>query len=126
MRRTQFFVVLAVVGLIFAAAMILVPQGFARFSRLESSPATEVALRALGVMILALSLLDWLVRRDDDSPTLAAVLWSNLVVHGLTPVVDLLGVAQGVMPLRAALPGVVIHLLLAWGCFVFASRIRRA
>jgi hypothetical protein len=125
MSRPVYFLILVVVGLIFSAAMILTPEGFARFSGLAGGGEVALVFRALGVMILALTLCNFLVRSAADSPALAAILWMNLAVHVLTPAVDLLGVVQGVLQFGNAAPGFVVHLALAYGAYVYASRIGR-
>lgn len=124
MSRSTFFLILIAFGLIFALMFLFAPNMIATMSGVEPVPVMTVPVRALGVMILALTLLNLLVRNHDDSPTLAAVLWANLAVHLLTPLVDGLGAAQGLMPVSSVLPGAAAHLVLAWGCYHFASRVK--
>lgn len=124
MNRSTFFLILVVIGLIFGAMFVFVPDMIATMSGVEPVPVMTVPVRGLGVMILAVTLLNFLVRNDPDSTTLRAVLWANLAVHVLTPVVDIYGAAQGLMPAGSILPGLVVHLLAAWGCFHFAGRVK--
>lgn len=123
MRRSTFFLILVALGLVFALAFLVFPDRVATLSGGAPDPAISVPLRALGVMLLALSLLNFLVRNHPDSPTLASVLWTNLAVHALSPLVDFLGVAQGLAPPASILPGTAMHLALAWGCWRFARSV---
>lgn len=124
MRRAQFFLVLVAVGLIFSLFMILAPQGFASANGLAGGPESGMVFQALGAVILAVTLANFLVRNHDDSPTLAAILWMNLAIHVLAPAVDLWGAGQGVIAFAKVIPGLVIHLALAYGCYHYATRIR--
>jgi predicted permease len=126
MRRSVFFIILVIVGLIFSGLMLFMPTTLATGSGLSGSAETALLFRNIGGIILGVTLCNFLVRNHPDSPTLAAVLWMNLALHVMAILADLTGLQQGVLTIATFLPGAVIHAILAFGCYVFASRMNRA
>ena len=126
MSRPIFFLVITVVGLLFAGFMLLAPAGFAQNAGLAASPETSFVFRALGSAILSVSLLNFMVRNNPDSDTLAAILWMNIALHVLAVVVDFIGVGQGLVTIGHAAPGLVVHALIAIGAYVYIARMKTA
>jgi hypothetical protein len=83
-------------------------------------------VREVGVLILALGVTLFLVRKHHDSPTLRAVLLGNAMVQlGLLPL-ELFAYREGVITLLSGIvPNSVLHVLLGTGFLLFASRMRR-
>lgn len=126
MSRPVFFIILVIIGLIFSALMLVIPTTLAIGTGLTGSAENAVLFRNIGGLILGLTLCNFLVRNEPDSPALAAILWMNLVVHVMAILADLSGYAQGALALQNFLPGAVIHALVAFGSWVFISRMNRA
>jgi hypothetical protein len=83
--------------------------------------AAAVWVRELGIVIVALGLVMFLVRRHADSPTLRAVLVGNAVVQlGLFPL-ELEAFHAGIITrLSGVVPNSVLHVVLAAGFSFFA------
>jgi len=83
--------------------------------------AAAVWVREVGVLIFALGVIMFLVRRHPDSATLRAVLFGNAVVQlGLLPI-ELEAFHAGVITeLSGIVPNSVLHVLLAGGFLGFA------
>ena len=122
MSRPIFFLVISLVGLVFAGFMLLTPAGFAQNAGLSGSAETAFLFRALGAMILSVTLLNFMVRNHPASPTLAAVLWMNIAVHVLAGAVDLVGEAQGLVTFAHSAPGLAVHVLIAAGAYFYVRR----
>ena len=126
MSRSLFFVIIAVVGLFFAGPMLLAPSMFALSAGLSASAENAFLFRALGGMILSVTIANFLVRNHPESATLAAVLWMNLAFHVLAIAIDLLGVVQGLITIAHFVPGLVVHAAIAFGAFYYINRISPA
>ena len=80
-----------------------------------SAPANVMA-RTAGVLLIVVGLLDLLVRRHDDSPTMRAILAVNLVLQLAILPIDPLAFAAGTFTtLGSFVPNTVLHVLLAAG-----------
>lgn len=87
-----------------------------------SAPANVMA-RTVGVLLISVGLLDLLVRRHDDSPTMRAILIANLVLQLAILPIDPLAFAAGTFAtLGSFLPNTILHVLLA---VAFARELRR-
>jgi hypothetical protein len=88
--------------------------------------AAALWVREVGVLILALGVTLFLVRKHHDSPTLRAVLLGNAMVQlGLLPL-ELFAYRERVITLLSGIvPNSVLHVLLGTGFLLFASRMRR-
>ena len=122
MSRSLFFLIIAVVGLVFSVALLLVPSTVAQSVGLSGSAETAFLFRALGAVLLSVTLANFLVRNHPDSPTLAAVLWMNIAAHVLSIMVDLVGQAQGLVTMAHSAPGLVVHLVIALGAYFYIRR----
>ena len=81
-------------------------------------------MREVGVLIVALSAVLLLVRRDPDSRSMRALLWGNAIVHiGLFPVEILAWHAGIVTRLDGIAPNSVFHVVVAAGFVLFARRV---
>ncbi len=88
-----------------------------------SAPANVMA-RTAGVLLISIGLLDLLVRRHGDSPTMRAILIVNLVLQLAILPIDPLAFAAGTFAtLGSFLPNTILHVLLA---AAFARELRRA
>ena len=85
----------------------------------------NILFRAMGVMIFSAGLLNFMVRSHGDSATLKAVLWFNIVLHGLNFIFDMMGVANGTMELAKIGAGQVTHLFVGIGSVIYLMRIGR-
>jgi hypothetical protein len=86
------------------------------------SASANVMARTVGVLLICVGLLDLLVRRHPDSPTLRTILAVNLVQQLALLPIDPLAFAAGTFTtLGSFVPNTVLHVLLA---AAFARQLR--
>jgi hypothetical protein len=100
-----------------APATLLASKGVAL-----PNDAAQVWVREVGVMIFALGVTLWLVRRHPSSPTLRALFAGAAVVHfGMLPI-ELMAHAHGTIPvLSGVIPNSILHACMAAGFAWLAS-----
>lgn len=77
-----------------------------------TAPGVAVAMaRTVGVLLVAIAALNFLVRNHPPSPTLRAVVWTNLILQLLILPLDPLAFAEGTYgSLGAFVPNTLLHL----------------
>jgi hypothetical protein len=124
MKRSLFFWITAILALLFGGLMFITPPGAAQTFGLAESTAGDVVFRILGATLLGIALLNFLVRNHADSETLAAVLWTNVAVHGLGLIADISSVVAGRLTVSSVAFGVIVHLFVGIGSLIYATRMR--
>jgi len=124
MKRSTFFLIAAILGALFGVLMFFLPTKAAEGFGVGAVPETITMFRALGAFILALGLMNFLVRNHEDTVTLKAVLLTNIVSHALDMVAGLWGVADGVLTITKITPGILTHLFIGIGSFIYLMRIK--
>lgn len=126
-RRSTFLLLSAAIGSVVGLLCVLWPTGLLASKGLAPDPVADIWLRQTGVLLLAMSLLGFLVRRHPLTPTLRAVLWALALAQIGLLVVEVAAWAVGVIPGAAGIIGnCVVHLLLATGFCWFARQPDRA
>ncbi len=126
--RTMFLTLSAVVALGIGAFALAFPHALLESKGvLLPNAAALLWVRELGVAIFALGVTMLLVRKHDDSPTLRAFLLGNALIQiGLLPL-ELFAYQERVITLLSGVvPNSVLHVVLASGFLVFASRMKRS
>jgi len=102
----------------FAAAL---PRLLLDSKGVAPNAATNVWVREVGVLLVALGVTAFLVRGQADSATLRAFLIGNVIVQlGLLPI-EVLAYARGVITkLSGIVPNTVLHVVLAAGFAFYA------
>lgn len=103
----------AVVGLIFALALLLMPAFMGTLYGLGANPVQTLLARYFGVTLLGVGLINWLAK-DMDYASLRPILLGNLVADFVGILVSLMGTLSGVMN-SMGWSSVVIYLLLTLG-----------
>jgi hypothetical protein len=126
LHRTTFLTLSSVVALAIGTFAFVAPEALLE-SKGVTIPNSAAALwvREVGLLIFALGLIMFLVRRHPDSPTLRAVLLGNAVVQiGLFPI-EIVAYRHDVITLMSGIvPNSVVHALLAVGFLAYALRIK--
>lgn len=124
MTRTALFTVTGIVALCVGALALFAPAVLiTNFKAAAPSASANVMARTVGVLLLAVGLLDLLVSRHADSLTLRAILIVNLVLQlALLPIDPLAFVAGTFTTLGSFVPNTILHILLATA---FARELRR-
>jgi hypothetical protein len=121
MNRRLFLTVTSLTALTIGLFALFFPEVLiTQVKRAQPSEAAFVMARTVGILLVAVGLLDFLVRAQGDSPTMRAVLIANLVLQlGILPI-DPLAYAHGVyQTLGSFLPNTILHVVLAAG-FAYA------
>jgi hypothetical protein len=126
MKRSTFFLIAAIVAAAFGALMLFAPRFAAQGFNLAASGETDTLFRALGATLLALAVLNFLVRNHPASETLKAVLWTNVAAHAFGLVADLWSVALGPLSFVNILPGLIVHVVIGLGALYYATRMETA
>ncbi|HUR67847.1 MAG TPA: hypothetical protein VM370_01265 [Candidatus Thermoplasmatota archaeon] len=114
MRPRLILTIGAVLAAIFGFALLLAPDSMQTSFGLAPTPGGAVLSRDLGVVLLAVAMLDWMARDAEPGRALTAVLTGNLLVQALEIAVDSYHVATGQMA-PAGIGAIVMHVLLGLG-----------
>jgi hypothetical protein len=126
MKRSVFMLIVAVLGFLFGLMLLLVPVKAGEGFGFAPSAQTDVLFRAMGGMIFSAGLLNLMVRSHPDSPTLAAVLWFNVATHGLSLIVDMMGVSAGTMELSRIAVSLITHVFVIIGSTMYLMLMRKS
>lgn len=114
MRAKTMLTIGAVLALLFGAALLVLPQPMMESFGLAPNATGAVLSRDLGVVLLAVAVLNWLARDAPAGPALTAVLVGNLLVQALQTAVDTYHVLTGQIA-PSGWGGVGLHVLLGVG-----------
>jgi hypothetical protein len=123
MKRQTLLAVTGTVALAIGALALLAPAFLiGTIKAAPRSASANVMSRTAGVLLIAVGLLDLLVRRHADSPTMRAILIVNLVLQLAILPIDPLAFAAGTFTTFGSfVPNTILHVLLA---AAFAHRLR--
>jgi hypothetical protein len=127
MTRKTFLTITSLVALTIGAVVLTMPGSFiASVKGTDGAGAASVMARTVGILLVAIGLLDFLVRGHGDGPTMRAILATNLFLQlGILPI-DPLAYATGTYPtLVSFVPNTALHVLLAGGFAHFLAESRR-
>ena len=120
MRRHHFFIIAAVVPLVFGAVMMLVPDMMLSNSlAAEVHASTRIVTQWVGFGVFSLGWINFLSRNDAGSQALRAVMIGNIIFHALGIGFDVYGYVAGVMTTSGLVSGVVPRSLLVIGFLYF-------
>jgi hypothetical protein len=124
MTRTTFLTITGITALAIGALALVAPSFLIETVKVAApSPSANVMARTVGVLLLSIGLLDLLVRRHGDSPSMQAILVVNLVLQLAILPIDPLAFAAGTFTtLGSFVPNTILHVLLA---AAFARELRR-
>ena len=125
MKRSLFLTIVAILGFIFGALLFLFPDKAGEGFGVALTPVSSLLFRTLGGMILGSALLNFMVRKHSDSPTLKAVLATNLIMHALVMAVDIGGVSSGVLQFSKIAVGQLNHLFVGIGSLIYLVRMKQ-
>jgi len=124
MKRSVFFIITAILGLLFGGMMLFFPVFAAGNFGITSTPEISQMLRSVGGVDLCLGILNLLVYNEPDSKALKAILIVNLLSHLISIVVDGSASLMGVVAFNKIAPGLVAHLFIVIGAFVYILKMR--
>jgi hypothetical protein len=117
MNRKVLLTITSVVAFAIGSFAIVAPDVLiTNVKHAAPSDTANVMLRTVGILLIAIAILDYLVRNHEDSPTMRSILIANLALQlGIMPI-DPSAYASGVFKeLGSFAPNTVLHVLLAAG-----------
>ena len=125
MKRSTFFTITALIACMFGIGMIVMPVMIAETFGLTSlSTVTDFLLRCMGSMLFSIGVANFLVRKQEDSIALKAVLIMNIVYHLLSAGVDFSANIMAVLPTVKSLPAYAVHLFVGVGSYIYLRTIK--
>ena len=126
MKRSTFFTIAAIIGILFGGMMFLTPAKSTEGFGIAATPENAVLFRALGAMILASGILNLLVRKHAASEPLNAVLIGNIAMHGLSMIADISAEVAGVLQFSKSAPGLIVHLFIGVGSLLYLMKMEKS
>jgi|688.fasta_scaffold728882_1 hypothetical protein len=124
MNRSIFLLLTAVIALFFGGMMLVAPDKASETFGLAFSPEIGIVFRWLGVMIVCSGILNFIVRKDNATSTLKAVLIFTAAFHALSLFIDFVGIGQGILKIGNLIPGIVVHSFVAVGSVFYLLKIK--
>jgi hypothetical protein len=124
MKRSTYFLVSGILGLLFGAMMLLAPDKASQGFGFMPLPSIFLMFRSLGALVIGAGSLNLLVRDHKDSPTLKSVLAFNMITHALGMAMDLWAVSDHVVGFDKLVPAQVVHLIVGLGAFIYWKKMR--
>ncbi len=126
MQRSTFLTIASAIA--FAIGLFALSAPGVLIGTVKTAAPSEVAnvmARTVGILLITVGVLNFLVRRDRDSPTLRSILIADLILQiGILPI-DPIAYARGVYATPGAfVPNTIIHILLAIGFAYYLIEMR--
>lgn len=96
MNTRTVMLIAAVIALIFAAGLLLMPASMATLYGMGASPSEILLARFFGVTLLTVGLINWFAK-DADYSTLHPIFLGNMIGDFVGAAVTVMGVLGGVM-----------------------------
>ncbi len=124
MSRKTFLSIVAVTATLIGLVATLLPETLLVVMKAaDPNPAALTMARTAGVLLIAVGMLNFLVRSHKSSPTLHAVLIANLVLQLLLLPIDPAAYVMGVYGNTGSfVPNTILHLVLVVGFVYFIRR----
>jgi hypothetical protein len=127
MNRSSFLTLSSAIAFAVAGLAFAFPHALLSGKGVTPDPAPVVWVREVGALIFAAGVTTYLCRKAPDSLALRAVLTGNAVLHLTLFPIELIAFTHGVITkLEGVLPNSLLHIALATGFIVTASRVRDA
>jgi hypothetical protein len=123
--RVQFLTLASAIANAVGCFALAVPGALLETKGAAANPIAMIWVREVGVLLIALGITAFLVRRHEDSATLRTFFLGNALLHvGLFPI-EILGVADGVLrKASGVVPNSILHVAMASAFLYFARRMR--
>lgn len=128
MKRKTFLTITSVVAFLIGCFALMSPSVL--IENVKNAPPSETAnvmARTVGILLITVGLLDFLVRKHEDSPTLRSVLIANLVLQiGIMPI-DPSAYLSGVYKTVGSFaPNTILHIFLAGGFVYYLAKMKKS
>lgn len=116
MKRKTFLSIASLIALGVGIFALAFPAALLESKGVAANAGANVWVRQVGLLLIALGVTAFLVRGDEDSPTLKALFIGNIIVQlGLFPIEPLAYLNGVVTKVEGIIPNTLLHLVLAGG-----------
>jgi hypothetical protein len=122
MKRSIFLLIVAILSLFIGFVLLFAPSMAIEGNGFVSSDALIYVFRLLGGLVISKGVLNFLVRNDEDSNSLKAVLLFNVLNHFLSTCIDIKNIFDSVSTFSSEIPFLVIHLFVIIGSAWYLSK----
>ena len=125
MSRTTFLTITGVIAFAVGCMALLLPAQLLEGKGVAPGHALMVWVREVGVLLVALGVTTFLVRKHPDSPTMRAFLTGNALLQIAIFPIEIMAFATGtITKLGGIVPNSILHLVLAFGFVHYARAVR--
>jgi len=127
MTRKLFFTVVACIAFSIGAFDLVLPGILIEHVKYAlPSETANVMARTGGILLVAFGILNFLVRNDEDSPTLRSVFIANIFLQICIVPIDPIAYLNGTYKtLGSFIPNTIIHVLLVCGFAFYLSKMKK-
>jgi len=119
MKRSAYLLLSGLIALAIGTFALLAPE-ILLASKGVSSAAANVWMQEVGVMLIAVGILAVMVRHHEDSPTLKAILFCNVVIQVGLFAIEAFAYRNGTITLLSGIvPNLILHVCLAVGLIYY-------
>lgn len=124
MSRKSFLTITGFIAFAVGCMALLLPAQLLEGKGVAPGHAVMVWVREVGVLLVALGVTTFLVRKDPDSPTMRTFLAGNALLQMAIFPIEIMAFATGtITKLGGILPNSILHVVLAFGFVHFARRV---
>ena len=124
MKRSIFFIIIAVLNGFFGLYMMLGTSTCATQFGIDATPQALSLLRNLGTILFSLAVLDFMARNEPDSKSMRAILVFNLLGHGLGIVFMCIDLMNGVIEFAKVAPGMAVPAIGTIGSLIYLLKMK--
>ena len=126
MKRQTFFIIAAIVGVLFGLVMIASPDKMMDGMGSQPNASTNVLLQVVSILLISIGLITFLARKDEGSVSLRAIIIGSILMHIALIPIDWIAYLQGTFTkMSGFLPGTIIHILFAIGFIYYLIKLPR-
>jgi hypothetical protein len=120
MSRQIFLTIASVIAFCVGLFATLFPGTLLESKGVEPLVGTLVWMRETGLLLIAVGIINFLIRKHESSETLKTILLGNIIIQIGLFVIELLAYFNGVITkLSGIIPNLTLHILLAIGFIYF-------
>jgi len=97
MQQSPFFMIVAIVSLMFGVAFLLIPDQLATWYGAAIDDNSRHLGRLFGSALVGLAIIYFMARDLDASPTLTGLLWAGLIVGVIELVLNIMATTSGLV-----------------------------
>lgn len=127
MNRKKFLLITSLVALLIGFFALIFPNLLLTQAKMAlPSEAANVMARTTGVLLITVGVLNFLIRNDEDSPTIRSILIADLILQLSLLPIDPLAYKAGIFHTWSSfLPNTILHLILAGGFAYYLVQINK-